>query len=305
MQKMPVTYEKCLGAYCGRTVDEFGNFSICGACPSGFRADLDSVCQKCVGRPTFYDWMYLSFMAVVCLSLHWFFIDLTYKRNNYRVLLLHVSALLESIIAAVCSLLVISPHGSLAVTSCPVTQLADWYTLFQNPSPDYVHVIYCTQEAVYPLYTLVFLYYAFSLACLLLCRPLISAKLTQDGGTKSIYAALYFLPILICVHAVLAGFIYYSYPFIVIVVSMVTNAVHFSHFHHQETGALLKAHVTSVRNVVVMLGHWLLHALSVIALTQLRRPVVHASLLALVPFPAIFYILTVKFTDPTALDRVS
>jgi len=25
----------------------------------------------------------------------------------------------------------------------------------------------------------------------------------------------------------------YSYPFIVIVVSMVTNAVHFSHFHHQ------------------------------------------------------------------------
>ena len=73
----------------------------------------------------------------------------------------------------------------------------------------------------------------------------------------------------------------------------------------QETGALLKAHVTSVRNVVVMLGHWLLHALSVIALTQLRRPAVHASLLALVPFPAIFYILTVKFTDPTALDRVS
>jgi len=56
-------------------------------------------------------------------------------------------------------------------------------------------------------YTLVFLHYAFSLICLLLFRPLISAKLTQDGGTKSIYAALYFQPILICVHAVLAGFI--------------------------------------------------------------------------------------------------
>ena len=56
-------------------------------------------------------------------------------------------------------------------------------------------------------YTLVFLYYAFSLVCLLLFRPLISVKLTQDGGTKSIYAALYFLPILVCLHAVLAGFI--------------------------------------------------------------------------------------------------
>jgi len=68
---------------------------------------------------------------------------------------------------------------------------------------------------------------------------------------------------------------------------------------------LLKAHVTSVRNVVVMLGHWLLHALSIISLTQLRQPVIHASLLALVPFPAIFYILTVKFTDPNTLDTVS
>ena len=56
-------------------------------------------------------------------------------------------------------------------------------------------------------YTLVFLHYAFSLVCLLLCRPLVSAKLTQHAGTKSIYAALYFLPILICTHAVLAGFI--------------------------------------------------------------------------------------------------
>lgn len=55
------------------------------ACPSGYRADLNSVCQKCVGNPTFYDWMYLSFMLVVCVSLHWFFIDLTYKRNKYAM----------------------------------------------------------------------------------------------------------------------------------------------------------------------------------------------------------------------------
>jgi len=56
-------------------------------------------------------------------------------------------------------------------------------------------------------YTLVFIHYAFSLVCLLLFRPLISTKLTQDAGTKSVYAALYFKPILVCVHAVLAGFI--------------------------------------------------------------------------------------------------
>ena len=71
---------------------------------------------------------------------------------SYRVLLLHVSALVESLVASISSLMIISPRGSLAVTSCPVSQLADWYTLFQNPSPDYVHIIYCTQEAVYPLW---------------------------------------------------------------------------------------------------------------------------------------------------------
>jgi len=30
MHEMAVAYEKCLGAYCGRTVDEFGNISSCG-----------------------------------------------------------------------------------------------------------------------------------------------------------------------------------------------------------------------------------------------------------------------------------
>jgi len=70
---------------------------------------------------------------------------------SYCVLLLHISALFESVVAGICALVVVKPRGSLMVTSCPVTQLADWYTLFQNPSPDYIHTIYCTQEAVYPL----------------------------------------------------------------------------------------------------------------------------------------------------------
>ena len=73
----------------------------------------------------------------------------------------------------------------------------------------------------------------------------------------------------------------------------------------QESGHLFKMHVTSIRNVVIMFGHWLLHAFSIIALTQLRNPVVHTSLLSLVPFPAIFYMLTVKFTDPSGLDLVT
>ena len=41
--------------------------------------------------------------------------------------------------------------GSLSLTSCKTKQIADWYTIFFNPKPDYVNTIHCTQEAVYPL----------------------------------------------------------------------------------------------------------------------------------------------------------
>lgn len=85
---------------------------------------------------------------------------------------------------------------------------------------------------------------------------------------------------------------------------MLTNAVHFSHFERQTVRDLLRAHTTDVRNVVVLVAHWALHVFGIIALTQLRNPVVHGALLGLVPFPAVFYIITVKFTNPDSLDRV-
>ena len=68
-----------------------------------------------------------------------------------RLLILHVSALIESVCAALCTILIVEPFGQLTVVSCAINQLADWYTLFHNPSSDYVHVTHCTQEAVYPL----------------------------------------------------------------------------------------------------------------------------------------------------------
>jgi hypothetical protein len=59
--------------------------------------------------------------------------------------------------------------------------------------------------------------------------------------------------------------------------------------------------VTDIRNIVILLSHWLLHAYGIIALTQLQDPVFHSALVALVPLPAVFYILTARFTDPNKL----
>jgi hypothetical protein len=68
---------------------------------------------------------------------------------------------------------------------------------------------------------------------------------------------------------------------------------------------LVKVSVRSVRNVLIVLCHWLLHAYGIVAITQLTHPPFHASLLALVPFPTLFYLLTVRFTHPDKLELVS
>lgn len=56
--------------------------------------------------------------------------------------------------------------------------------------------------------------------------------------------------------------------------------------------SLVKSSVTETKNAVIILAHWLLLAYGIISLQQ------HFGLLALVPVPAFFYIVTVKFTDP-------
>jgi hypothetical protein len=55
------------------------------------------------------------------------------------------------------------------------------------------------------------------------------------------------------------------------------------------------------RNAVIILCHWIIHAYGIISLTELKNPIIHGSLLALVPFPTLFYIITAKYTDPNKL----
>lgn len=78
---------KCPGLYCGRQITEAFNRTVlsdCGACPRGFRVNIiseDSECMSCENYPSTYDWLYLGFMAMLPLILHWFFIDLAAKER--------------------------------------------------------------------------------------------------------------------------------------------------------------------------------------------------------------------------------
>nr|CAD7573491.1 unnamed protein product [Timema californicum] len=124
-----------------------------------------------------------------------------------EVFALHLSALVETAMAAVLTLLMSEPWGKLEVRSCRTQKLSDWYTLLHNPNPDYADTLHCTQEAVYPLYTMVFIFYALSIVLMLLIRPWLAGHFLPVYGKMSIYAALYFFPTLALIQAVLGGLI--------------------------------------------------------------------------------------------------
>lgn len=294
---------KCPGLYCGRQLLANGNWSDCGACPRGFRTNATSICVPCNDKPVFYDWLYLGFMTLLPLVFHWFCIDSVSPLigSNKSVLVIHFSALLEVMFAALLTVWLADPIGRLEFRSCQVNQLSDWYTLFHNPTPNYEETIHCTQEAVYPLYTIVLIFYAMGIAIMLIIRPCLTHFFLPKVGKVTIYSALYFYPILMLLQAVLGGVIYYTFPYIVIILSVISIAAHFAYKLGQTMLFLILSSVSDLRSVLILLGHWALHAYGIIALTQLTDPVFHISLMALVPLPAVFYILTARFTDPNKL----
>lgn len=68
--------DKCPGLYCGRTVLENSSLSECGACLRGYRVNAQYVCSPCEKDLTSHDWLYLGFMTILPLIIHWFCIDL-------------------------------------------------------------------------------------------------------------------------------------------------------------------------------------------------------------------------------------
>ncbi|XP_015487702.1 JNK1/MAPK8-associated membrane protein isoform X1 [Parus major] len=312
----------CLGLYCGRTVlsvnGSVETYGDCGVCPRGQRTDDNKICRECVGSPDRYDWLYLGFMAMLPLVLHWFFIEWYSGKKSSSAVLQHLTALLECSVAAVVTLLLSDPVGSLHIRSCRVKKLSDWYTMLYNPSPDYITTVHCTHEAVYPLYTIVFIYYAFCLVLMMLLRPLLVKKIACGLGRsdrfKSIYAALYFFPILTVLQAVGGGLLYYAFPYIILVLSLVTLAVYMSASEVEELGNRLNAKrifclfckffkdlLVRKKRLVVLFSHWLLHAYGIISISKLDKLEQDLPLLALVPAPALFYLMTAKYTEPSRI----
>ncbi|XP_069494998.1 JNK1/MAPK8-associated membrane protein isoform X2 [Ambystoma mexicanum] len=240
-------------------------------------------------------------MAMLPLILHWFFIEWYSGKKSSSALFQHATALIECSAAAIITLLVSDPVGVIYIRSCRVKMLSDWYTMLYNPSPDYITTLHCTQEAVYPLYTIVFIYYAFCLVLMMMLRPLLVKKIACGLGKsdrfKSVYAALYFFPMLTLLQAVGGGLLYYAFPYIVLVISLITLAVYMSASEIESFKHLL----VQKKRLIVLFSHWLLHAYGIISISRVEKLERDLPLLALVPAPALFYLLTAKFTDPARI----
>ena len=89
------------------------------------------------------------------------------------------------------------------------------------------------------------------------------------------------------------------FPYLLLVASVVSVAVHYACQLNQQMAALARHSATELRPAGIVLGHWLLHAYGLVAVTQLSRPLLDGLLLLLVPVPTVFYIITVRFTDPS------
>ena len=159
-------------------------------------------------------------MTILLLLIQWYIIDCSIKRRTLTidVLLMHLSATIEVALAAVTLLISLSDtQGYLWIRSCNVQQLSDWYTVFWNPSPEYKETLRCSQEAVYPLYSMVFMFFGLALIFLLIIRPLMARKVSDKNAGKTIYLTMYALPALSLIHAILGGIIckcdcFFSWP---------------------------------------------------------------------------------------------
>lgn len=55
------------------------------------------------------------------------------------------------------------------------------------------------------------------------------------------------------------------------------------------------------KRLVVLFSHWLLHAYGIISISKLDKLEQDLPLLALVPAPALFYLVTAKYTEPSRI----
>ncbi|KAG7243835.1 hypothetical protein INR49_006351, partial [Caranx melampygus] len=198
-------------------------FLSCQVCPRGERANLQKVCERCTESPELYDWLYLDSWPC-CLwyctgsSLSGILERRGQQQRQLQCSAPHITAMLECSVSVVVTLLVTEPVAS------------SIYGRVESDAVRLVHTMLITpaQTTSTP-----------STAPRRLSTHY-SCGLGKSDRFKSIYAALYFFPILTVLQAVGGGLLFLK------------------------PGAKKK-------RLVVLFSHWLLHAYGIISISPLDK----------------------------------
>ena len=131
----------------------------------------------------------------------------------------------------------------------PLDNKFNFYAFQFNPTPNYEKTLICTTERVYPLQTMLLIFYSSCVFFMLIFRPL--AMRNTSVEKTSLYYSLYAFPLLVLLHSILGGFIYFSFPYISIILSCAMNASHFAMKQDMNMKQLLLASFT-VRNIFII-----------------------------------------------------
>jgi len=294
---------KCPGKYCGIRTEAIGNASFCGPCPWGFRVNPSTFnCEPCRHTLIWHDYMYLAFITILPAMVHSFYHEITSGRTSTSKLwpIYYIYLILETAISIVLTMILLPPIGTFELHTCGVQEFSDWYPMFSNPTLQNQQTLHCSQEVVYPLYSMPFVFYGIWFIFSVCVRPLVGMKLSQET-IGAVGPSLYFCPLIVLVHALSAGLIYYSFPYLVVIVSLTVNALLLATVPIQTVRGLLAATIEQPRQVFLLLSLVLVNALGVLSLFPAAPDVRQLWIFLVIPGPVIFYVITVPFTDPAKI----
>ncbi|VDK71659.1 unnamed protein product [Cylicostephanus goldi] len=126
----------------------------------------------------------------------------------------------------------------------------------------------CSYEVVFPLYSLPFVYLLFLLGTVLLFRTILYVVvLKRRRDAKAYYCALLSIPKVAIIHALLAGVLYQSYPYIVMLWSLGANAVHLAVEGKMSMKDIAKVVCTSPMHLAMLMVNMFLLAFALLALS--------------------------------------
>lgn len=118
--------------------------------------------------------------------------------------------------------------------------------------------------------TMVLVFYLLCIVTMMFLRPCLN-RIFLKKGKSAVYCSLYFIPVLSLFHTVAGGLICeylpvksivemiqkvyfsdYSFPYLSVIISMISNAVHFSLKLDQSMKALILSSVKEMKNTVVI-----------------------------------------------------